>query len=225
MKNLLIAILVIIILGFGAWKLLETKPDVNVPVATVTDTINTTPTTATQTPSDTSTTSTTVTTTTTTTTSKQIDNGKVAIAFTGFGPGKKHIGSFSDIKSKLDLNDKGDMSGSITVGMASLNTDTEAVTKHLKTDAFFDVVKYPTATFTVTEDLTASTCKGDTVRCKAPYLYGNFTIHGVTKGVSFPVVRSADKYTATFNINMKEFGISQTLTNEVVELSVTAPLK
>lgn len=208
MKTFLI-IVVIAVLGYFGWQQMQTQPDPATPTATVTDEVSTTVDTATP----------------TTASGKQVDNAKVTIGFTGFGPGKKHVGSFSDVRSDLKLDAKGDMTGSITVGMASLSTDTAKVTDHLKTDDFFDVAKYPTAIFTVTKDLTASTCSGVDVMCEAPYLYGNFTIHGVTKGVSFPVVRSADKYTATFTIDMKEFGIDQTFANETVELQVTVPIK
>jgi hypothetical protein len=39
-------------------------------------------------------------------------------------------------------------------------------------------------------------------------------------------VKSSDtQLSSTFNIDMKEFGINQTFANEVVELTVTAPLK
>lgn len=202
-------IVIIAVLGYFGWQQMQTQPDPATPTATVTDEVSTT--------TDTS--------TSTTASGKQVDNSKVTVAFTGFGPGKKHVGSFSDVRSDLKLDAKGDIAGSITVGVSSLSTDTEKVTEHLKTDDFFDTAKYPTATFTITNDLTASTCGGANVRCAAPYLYGNFTIHGVTKGVSFPVVRSADKYTATFTIDMKEFGIDQTFANETVELQVVVPIK
>jgi polyisoprenoid-binding protein YceI len=54
---------------------------------------------------------------------------------------------------------------------------------------------------------------------------GKLTAHGVTKDVSFPITKTDTEYKATFNIDMKAFGIVQAFANEVVEVTVTVPLK
>jgi polyisoprenoid-binding protein YceI len=213
--KIVLTIVVTILVLFGVWKLIQTKPDANIPQATVSDTTNT--------PTGESGTD---------TSGKQIDNSNVKIAFIGFGPGKKHLGSFSDVRSNLSFNVNGDLKGDVVVGMESLATDTKDVTAHLKTGDFFDVAKYPNATFTVkgvnshkgvcagmsAEDQAVSTCL-------VKNMTGIFTIHGVTKDVTFPITETEDSMNANFTINMKEFGIDQTFANETIELQVTAPLK
>jgi len=213
MKSILI-VLVIVVIGGGIWYSIQTKPDASVPTATVND-VNTT-TDEKKMVADESINKSDV------MAKNEVDNANVKIAFTGFGPGKKHVGSFSKIDSKLSISES--LSGEITVDMNSLTTDTEAVTKHLKTDAFFDTAKYPTAKFKIT-NMEGIDAIGGTVS-------GIFTIKGKSKEVSFPYTfiksnnaGSVTGYSATFNINMKEFGIDQKFANEVVELTVTVPLK
>jgi len=130
------------------------------------------------------------------------------VSFKGFGPGKEHSGSFTSVDSTMMLDENGMPSGRVVVFMDSLLVDTEAVTKHLKTVDFFDVVKFETSIFTI-ENITNG--KAD----------GSMTIHGVTKKISFDVTESNEDFNATFNIDMKDFGINQTFANEVVELSVS----
>ena len=204
MKSILI-VLGIIVVGGVVWYGVQTKPDASVPQAVVTDVdVNSANVDEKKMVADESINKPVV-------SGKQVDNANVKIAFTGFGPGKKHVGSFSKIDSKLTLvEDK--ISGEIVVDMNSLTTDTEDVTKHLKTDAFFDVVKYPTATFKL-----SGVAGGKAT--------GKLTTHGVTKDISFPIVKTDTEYKATFNIDMKEFGINQKFANEVIELVVTVPLK
>lgn len=211
MKTFITIIIIGLVVYFGI-KLATPKPDASVSQATVTE-AEPTPEAPTAAPVDIS--------------GKQIDNSKVTVGFTGFGPGKKHVGSFSSVTSNLTLSDKGTIGGKIVVNMNNFSTDTEKVTAHLKTADFFDVAKYPTATFVVTKDNTLadlSKC-GPADICEAAFLSGNFTIHGVTKNVSFPVIRSTDKLTANFTLNLKEFGIDQTFANETVELNVAVSLK
>lgn len=130
-----------------------------------------------------------------------------SVSFTGFGPGKKHLGSFSGVDSKLAIGKDGKLSGQIVVDMNTLSTDTEGVTKHLKTDAFFDVAKFPTAFFALSS-------------IENNMATGVMTIKGVTKDISFPIVESDTEWTTTFTLNMKEFGIDQTFANETVEIQV-----
>jgi len=64
----------------------------------------------------------------------------------------------------------------VTIDTASLDTNHAERNKHLRSDDFFDVEKYPTATFT-------STSYKDLGDGKA-VLTGDFTLHGVTKSIS-----------------------------------------
>lgn len=195
MKTIIILI-VLVVGGYFAWTKIQTKPDASVPQAVVTD--ESTNTNEVSAPAG---------------KVRPVDNEGVLVTFKGFGPGKVHNGSFGKVTSDLMLVETGGMKGTVTVDVASLTTDTEAVTKHLKTADFFDTAKYPTAKFVI------ATLKDGTAS-------GSMTVHGVTKTVSFPVTYSDTDmtYKATFNLNMKEFGIDQKFANETIELSVVVPL-
>lgn len=91
----------------------------------------------------------------------------------------------------------------VVIDMASTWSDAEKLTGHLKSADFFDVEKFPQSTFDVTE-LKAGDNGGYTVA-------GNFTLHGVTKNISFPATVSQGTGTVTiqaeFDIKRKDFGI------------------
>lgn len=94
---------------------------------------------------------------------------------------------------------------SFTVQMDSLVSDDERLTGHLKNEDFFDVAKFPTATFESTE-IVAGGADGATHT-----VTGNLTIHGMTKGVTFPATLALADGTATakteFALDRKDFGV------------------
>src|SRR6185503_8306340 len=94
----------------------------------------------------------------------------------------------------------------VTINMASVSTAEEGLTKHLQTPDFFDVAKFPQATFTST-DIKPGGEKG-----ASHTITGNFQLHGVTKSISFPATISATgegvSVESTFAINRKDFGIN-----------------
>jgi polyisoprenoid-binding protein YceI len=94
----------------------------------------------------------------------------------------------------------------ITIDTASVTTDTPDLTKHLRTADFFDVARFPQATFESTE-IKAGGEKG-----ASHTVTGNLQLHGVTKSITFPatIVVSPGVITvdSTFAINRKDFGIN-----------------
>jgi polyisoprenoid-binding protein YceI len=212
-----ITIIIIVALGFGAWKLLETKPDAGIPQAVVGEQTTTSAETPSATAPETLATSSTV---------RTIDNANVKVSFTGFGPGKKHDGSFSDVRSNLFRNSEGNLAGEIVVGMNSMSTDNEKVTAHLKKAEFFDTTIYPTATFKLIPT------KFVGVDAQGGSITGILTIKNISKEITVPsmTMRSPDGNivygsTSKFTINMKEFGIDQKFANETIELNVVVPFK
>jgi polyisoprenoid-binding protein YceI len=91
----------------------------------------------------------------------------------------------------------------IVIDMNSTWSDDNKLTEHLKSPDFFDVEKFPESRFEVTEVIKESGSSAT--------ISGNFTLHGVTKNITFPatVTEGTDsvKLDAKFNINRKEFGI------------------
>jgi polyisoprenoid-binding protein YceI len=118
-----------------------------------------------------------------------------------------HNGSFGDFVGQVDFNGTPEQSRvTITIKADSITTDTPDLTKHLKTADFFDVAKYPEATFVST----AIKAGGDGGASHT--VTGNLTLHGVTKSITFPatinVTPDAATVDSTFSINRKDFGIS-----------------
>lgn len=129
-----------------------------------------------------------------------------------------HVG-FSNPSGKwlangtLQLDDKkfANSSANITIQVESVVTGLPVLDEHLKGVDFFDVAKYPTATFVSTKIAKINGKKFD--------LVGNLTLHGVTKPVTLHVVTNDHKvspitkldtvgYSATTTIKRSDFGLA-----------------
>jgi polyisoprenoid-binding protein YceI len=115
---------------------------------------------------------------------------------------RSHNGSFKQFTGAIDLvkNSVEDSRVTIDIEAGSVVTDEEDLTRHLKTPDFFDVAKYPKATFTSTK-IEPSSAGGAT--------------HNVTgnlkKSITFPatiqVAPDSVSVNAEFSINRKDFGL------------------
>lgn len=116
-------------------------------------------------------------------------------------------GSFKKFVGQLNVVDgKFSPEGSkVTIDVDSITTEKEKLTAHLKNEDFFDVPKFPTATFEATkiESMPEDATKQN--------LTGNLTMHGVTKSITFPVSLSvtdeAIALKSEFFINRYDFGM------------------
>ena len=129
------------------------------------------------------------------------------VEFVGSKVTGSHNGSFGDFSGQIDYAGTPEQSRvSIDIKADSLTTDTPDLTKHLKTPDFFDVAKFPEATF-VSTSIKPGGDKG-----ASHTVTGNLTLHGVTKSVTFPATINVTPDTATvdstFSINRKDFGIN-----------------
>ena len=129
------------------------------------------------------------------------------IEFTGSQVVGKHDGSFQKFNGEIDYTGQPETSHvNVTIDTGSLNADDPQLTAHLKTADFFDVAKYPTATFVST----AIKPGGD--KGASHTVTGNLTMHGVTRSVSFPATISATadavNVDANFSINRRDFNIN-----------------
>jgi polyisoprenoid-binding protein YceI len=119
----------------------------------------------------------------------------------------KHDGEFTRLDGTIQLVDGDPTKSSVSVDVdtASVKTDADRLTGHLKTAEFFDVEKFPRAHFVSTSIKTGGE-KGATHT-----VTGNLELHGVTKSITFPAsIRAAgDKVEvdAEFAINRKDFGL------------------
>jgi polyisoprenoid-binding protein YceI len=158
------------------------------------------------------------------------DNSKVE--FVASKVTRSHNGSFKQFSGAIDLVNNRAENSRVTIDIQtnSVVTDEDDLTKHLQTPDFFDVAKYPKATFTSTK-IEANTSGGATHT-----ITGNFDLHGVKKSISFPasIAIAADSVSvnAEFSINRKDWGIvyagkADDLIRDgvVIKLTVKAPRK
>jgi polyisoprenoid-binding protein YceI len=148
-----------------------------------------------------------------------IKDGKAALSadntqihFIGTKPDGKHDGGFSTFTGTLELNEKGDAPKalSLDIDAASLFTDTDMLTGHLKTKDFFDVAQFPKATFASTKIEPGKDGDHD--------VSGKLTLHGQTKEITFPIKLLIGKNMlthdrtltgdSTFTINRQDFGMT-----------------
>src|SRR5207249_7888129 len=133
------------------------------------------------------------------------DNSKVE--FVAAKVTRSHNGSFKQFNGTVDLVNNAVEQSRVTIDIdtASVVTDEDQLTGHLKTADFFDVAKFPKATFVSTK-IEPNTAAGATHN-----VTGNFDLHGVKKSITFPAtIQSTPEVVsvnAEFAINRKDFGI------------------
>jgi len=135
-----------------------------------------------------------------------LDTEKSAIRFVGSKVTGSHEGGFSRFSGEIALPREG-VEGSqvnVEIDMASVFSDHERLTEHLKSADFFDVKTHPLARFVSAR--VESLPEPDQFR-----LTGTLSLHGVEKVVAFPATirRTLDGVSATseFSINRRDFGI------------------
>lgn len=129
------------------------------------------------------------------------------IEFIGSKVTGSHNGSFGAFAGEINYAGAPERSRvNVTIETESLTADDANLTKHLKTADFFDVAKFPQATFESTE------IKPGGENGASHTITGNLTLHGVKKSVTFPatisVTPDAANVDANFSINRKDFGIN-----------------
>jgi polyisoprenoid-binding protein YceI len=146
------------------------------------------------------------------------------IGFTASKVTASHEGGFNTFDGTISLSPEGPQKSSFAVKIKtdSIHTDAEKLTGHLKTADFFDVAKYPEATFTST---------GITPKSGSEYtVTGDLDLHGVKKSITFPanITVAKDRVTATseFAINRRDFQINYAgMANDLIRDEVLLKLK
>ncbi len=121
----------------------------------------------------------------------------------------KHNGTINLKSGSVFVKDGAVVAGKFVADMASLDDKDlsgeyhDKLNKHLKSDEFFDVEKFPEGVFEISSVETSA--NGATVK-------GNLTLKGVTHGVTFDANIVVEKNVpkaakATFNIDRKKWGI------------------
>jgi polyisoprenoid-binding protein YceI len=137
-----------------------------------------------------------------------INNENSKVSFVGSKVTGKHDGGFNKFSGNINLvNAKAEESSvKVDIDIASIYTNEDALTKHLQTADFFDVEKYPKATFVSTK--IAPDAEGG----EGNYtVTGDLELHGVKKSVTFPAKITISDSDVTvnseFSINRKDFNI------------------
>ena len=145
-------------------------------------------------------------------TSLAIDPATSTVGFTAAKITRSHDGSFSRFEGTIEL-DRANLTASsvsVTIHLDSLALDPADLARHLLTDDFFDVARFPTSTFvstSVTEGATGNI--GDAPATHT--IAGDMTLHGRTQRITFPaIVEVTDagvRARSEFTIDRRDFGI------------------
>jgi len=134
---------------------------------------------------------------------------KSKIEFVGAKVTRDHQGQFRNLDGRIEYVDAKPSNISFDIDLNSVETDTEKLTGHLKSPDFFDIAKYPKATFTSTSltEAPAGSADGATHT-----LRGTLDLHGVQKEVAIPVKAAVSPEgvhaTSEFTLNRHDWGIS-----------------
>lgn len=118
-----------------------------------------------------------------------------------------HDGGFRTFSGTATADESGDLAGlEIDIDTRSIWSDTERLTSHLKNEDFFDVERYPSATFW--SDNIAPIDSGGFTHL----VTGNLAMHAQVRSITFPakVTSSADGVHAIgdFIIDRKQWGVN-----------------
>ena len=134
------------------------------------------------------------------------DNTRVG--FIGAKVTASHEGGFRQLSGSVQLHSDAltESQVEVTLQAASLYIDNPRLENHLKSADFFDVARFPTASFRSTGIAEGGT--GEATHT----ITGDLELHGQTQRISFParVAVTAERLTAEaeFSINRHDFGIT-----------------
>lgn len=120
----------------------------------------------------------------------------------------KHDGGFAAFKGTVDVVDVAPETSKVDVEIdaTSITSDAEKLTGHLKSPDFFDVAKFPKATFVSTR-IAKGGDKGATHT-----VTGTLTIKGIAKTVTFPatiqIAGDSASVDTEFAINRRDFSLN-----------------
>lgn len=136
----------------------------------------------------------------------EVNTTKSSVEWFAKKMGTQHHGVIQLKSGYLELQDDQIVAGNFVVDMTSI-TDidlenenyNQKLVGHLKSDDFFGVEKYPSATFEVTQ--------GSKFKNGKATLSGDITIKGKTESVTIEVVRTGNEYSAKMSIDRSKFDV------------------
>ena len=135
-----------------------------------------------------------------------INTEKSTIEWTGKKIGGQHEGVIKIKNGSLEIKNDEILAGDFTIDMNTItNTDlkdetyNQKLVGHLKSDDFFGVAKFPTATFKITSATKFTNDKAS--------ITGKITIKGKTESISFDLIRNKNSYTAKIDVDRSKFDV------------------
>lgn len=147
------------------------------------------------------------------------DPGASTIGFAVAKATGEHVAEFEDFEATVSLSAGQPDALGVVIQMASVRSDREGLTKHLKSADFFDVDRFPTSTFTATAFRPAPGAEA------THEVSGKLALHGVEREVTFPaaivIADSRVDGKAELTINPRDYGINYPgLREELVDTNV-----
>jgi polyisoprenoid-binding protein YceI len=162
----------------------------------------------------------------------QVDTAKSTVTWIGAKVTGRHNGVIKIQEAIINLHNRRPHGGKIVFDMTTVRSQDKTIdeagnkklTKHLRSEDFFDVENHPTASFVITsivpydsterQEITAPAVNTKQLRIKDPThkITGNLTIKGITKSISFPakitLEDSVMQAKANFNIDRTQWKLS-----------------
>jgi polyisoprenoid-binding protein YceI len=136
----------------------------------------------------------------------EINISKSVVEWTGKKIGGSHTGAINLKSGNLEFKDDAIVGGTVVMDMNSItNTDltdegyNQKLVGHLKSEDFFGVEKFPTASFVVTKSGKFNDGKAS--------VSGKLTIKGKTEEITFDVVKEGAKYSAQIEVDRSKFDV------------------
>ncbi|MDA3615980.1 YceI family protein [Polluticaenibacter yanchengensis] len=148
-----------------------------------------------------------------------VDTVGSKVSWVGTKIGGSHAGDFKLTEGSLTVTDGKLSAGKFVISVASNNvTDIDEANGksklegHLASADFFEVEKFPTASFEITGVTVADSSVASKVANANAVISGNLTLKGVTKNISFPAAVVATETSveakADFDIDRSEWGLN-----------------
>ena len=129
------------------------------------------------------------------------DSKKSNVKWTGYGElgGYSLTGTINLKVGNFKLENNNIKSGTIIIDMNSINHADNHLKEHLKGEDFFEVAKYPTATFIISSSKNVANNEIE--------VSGNLTIKKVTKPIVIKMVRNQNNFSGKISVNRTTFGV------------------
>ncbi len=126
--------------------------------------------------------------------------------FEGYGPGKSHLGIFSEISGNIEVEENKIIGMNGKIQSNSVSTGIDKLDNHLKTSDFLNTENYPEISF-VSNSIENNK------------MTGTLTFKGISKEISFPVEITENSISSDFILDTAPFGEMSPLANKEVRIT------